>query len=51
MPGYSVELGVWAGAAGDSFITAVCDALDRCDRAVALFSIGYFERSRYTTEE
>ena len=27
------------------------DALDRCDRVVALFSAAYFDRSRYTTEE
>src|SRR5215813_2467290 len=27
------------------------DALDRCDRVVALFSAAYFERDRYTTEE
>ena len=27
------------------------DALDRCDRVVALVSSAYFDRSRYTTEE
>jgi Tetratricopeptide repeat/NB-ARC domain/TIR domain len=32
-------------------VTALSDALDRCDRVVALFSTAYFERSRYTTEE
>jgi hypothetical protein len=38
-------------ASGQNFITAMSDALDRCDRVVALFSTAYFERERYTTEE
>ena len=32
-------------------MTAISDALDRCDRVVALFSAAYFDRSRYTIEE
>jgi hypothetical protein len=49
--GYTVELDVWDWAAGQNFITAMSDALDRCDRVLALFSAAYFERERYTTEE
>jgi len=49
--GYAVELDVWDWAAGRNFVTAISDALDRCDRVVALFSAAYFDRSRYTTEE
>jgi tetratricopeptide (TPR) repeat protein len=49
--GYTVELGVWDWAAGQNVVTAMSDALERCDRVVALFSAAYFDRSRYTTEE
>ena len=49
--GYTVELDVWDWAAGRNFMIAISDALDRCDRVVALFSAAYFDRSRYTTEE
>jgi hypothetical protein len=49
--GYSVELDVWDWAAGRNFVTAMSDALERCDRLVALFSTEYFDRARYTTEE
>ena len=49
--GYTVELDVWDWAAGQNFVTAMSDALERADRVVALFSPAYFERSRYTTEE
>ena len=49
--GYTVELDVWDWAAGQNFVTAMSDALDRCDRVVALFSVAYFDRDRYTTEE
>jgi hypothetical protein len=49
--GYAVELDVWDWAAGLNFATAISDALERCDRVVALFSAAYFDRSRYTTEE
>src|SRR4029077_3689145 len=49
--GYSVELDVWDWAAGQNFVTAMSDALERADRVVALFSAAYFERERYTTEE
>ena len=49
--GYSVELDVWDWAAGRNFVTAMNDALEGCDRVVALFSAAYFDRPRYTTEE
>jgi TIR domain/Tetratricopeptide repeat/NB-ARC domain len=49
--GYTVVLDVWDWAAGQNFMTAISDALDRCDRVVALFSAAYFDRSRYTREE
>ena len=49
--GYRVELDVWDWAAGRNFVLAMSDALERCDRVVALFSAAYFERDRYTTEE
>jgi hypothetical protein len=49
--GYTVELDVWDWTAGRNFVTAISDALDRCDRVVALFSAAYFDRSRYTTQE
>ena len=48
---YTVELDVWDWAAGRNFVTAISDALERCDRVVALFSTAYFDRDRYTTEE
>lgn len=49
--GYTVELDVWDWAAGQNFVVKMSDALDRCNRVVALFSSSYFDRSRYTTEE
>jgi hypothetical protein len=49
--GYTVELDVWDWAVGQNFVTAMSDALERCDRVVALLSAAYFDRSRYTTEE
>src|SRR5712692_6215153 len=49
--GYTVELDVWDWAAGRNFVTAMSDALDRCDRVLALVSSAYFDRSRYTTNE
>ncbi len=49
--GYTVELDVWDWAAGQNFVTAMSDALERADRVVALFSSAYFERDRYTAEE
>jgi len=49
--GYTAELDVWDWAAGRNFVTAMSDALGRCDRMVALFSGAYFDRSRYTTDE
>ena len=49
--GYTVELDVWDWAAGQNFIAAISDALDRCDRVVTLWSAEYFAQSQYTTEE
>jgi len=49
--GYTVELDVWDWATGQNFMMLISDALDRCDRVVALFSAAYFDRSRYTREE
>ena len=49
--GYRVELDVWDWGAGQNFIAAMSDALDRCDRVIALFSESYFDRSRYTEQE
>jgi hypothetical protein len=49
--GTLIELDLWDWAAGRNFLTAMSDALDRCDRVVALFSAAYFDRSRYATEE
>ena len=49
--GYTVELDVWDWAAGQNFVTAISDALGRCDRVVALLSAAYFDRGRYTAEE
>jgi hypothetical protein len=49
--GYTVELDVWDWAAGRNFMLAMSNALERCDRVVALFSAAYFDRSRYTAEE
>ena len=48
---YTVELDVWDWPVGRNFVTAMSDALDRCDRVVALLSTAYVDRSRYTTEE
>jgi tetratricopeptide (TPR) repeat protein len=48
---YTVELDVWDWAAGHNFVIAISDALERCERVVALFSSAYFDRDRYTTEE
>jgi hypothetical protein len=49
--GYTVELDVWDWAPGQNFVLAMSDALARCDRMVALFSVAYFERDRYTSDE
>jgi tetratricopeptide (TPR) repeat protein len=49
--GYTVELDLWDWAAGQNFITKISDALDGCERVVALWSMEYFTRARYTTEE
>jgi len=49
--GYRVELDVWDWAAGRNVVTAMSDALDGCDRVLALLSPAYFDRSRYTTDE
>jgi hypothetical protein len=49
--GHTFELDVWDWAAGQNFITNISDALDRCDRVVALWSVEYFNPHRYTTQE
>jgi len=49
--GYTVELDVWDWPVGRNFVTAMSDALDGCDRVVALVSAAYVDRSRYTREE
>jgi TIR domain/Tetratricopeptide repeat/NB-ARC domain len=49
--GYTVELDTWDWSPGQNFVTAMSDALARCERVLALFSAAYFERPRYTTEE
>ena len=49
--GYAVELDVWDWPAGQNFVTAISDALDRYARVVALFSAAYVDRSRYNTIE
>jgi hypothetical protein len=48
---YALRIDHLPSAPGSNFITAMSDALDRCDRVVALFSAAYFDRPRYTTEE
>jgi tetratricopeptide (TPR) repeat protein len=49
--GYEVELDVWDWAAGTNFVTAINEALERCERLLALFSPAYFDSSRYTPLE
>jgi hypothetical protein len=49
--GYTVELDVWDWSAGQNFVTAMSDAMDRADRVIAIWSEAYFDRSRYTTHE
>jgi hypothetical protein len=49
--GYTVELDLRNRAAGRNFVTTISDALERCDRVVALLSTAYFGRRRYTTGE
>ena len=41
--GYKVELDVWDWAAGQNFIAKISDALDHCDRVVALWSAEYLQ--------
>jgi hypothetical protein len=48
---YAVRLDVWDWAAGQNLITEMSDALGKADRVVALFSLAYFDQSRYTTQE
>ena len=49
--GFSVELDMWDWSAGDDFVLRINDALERCNRMVALWSAAYFERLRFTTLE
>src|SRR5579875_799355 len=49
--GYTVELDTLHWQVGRNFVMAMSDALDHCDRVVALLSAAYFERNRYTMDE
>ncbi|WFE33181.1 FxSxx-COOH system tetratricopeptide repeat protein [Micromonospora sp. WMMD975] len=49
--GYTVELDVWDWATGANFVLCINDALARADRVLALFSVAYFERERFTIDE
>ncbi len=42
--GYTVELDVWAWAAGTNFVEAMRAALDRADRVLAVYTDAYFTR-------
>ena len=44
--GYTVELDMRDWAVGRNFITAISDALERCDQVVALLCTACFGRSR-----
>jgi tetratricopeptide (TPR) repeat protein len=49
--GYSVELDVWDWAAGSNAVLNMNDALSRAGRVLALYSVAYFERHRFTVDE
>src|SRR5829696_5823538 len=49
--GYSVELDVWDWAAGSNFVLNMNDALGRAGRILALYSVAYFQRERFTGAE
>lgn len=49
--GYSVELDVRHWTPGAGFQAVMRSALERCDRAVMLFSAAYFDRLLFTAEE
>ncbi|MFG3579021.1 FxSxx-COOH system tetratricopeptide repeat protein [Micromonospora chersina] len=49
--GYRVELDLWDWEFGANVIEKIRDALQRCERTLALFSEAYFEPERHTTIE
>ncbi|MET0416422.1 MAG: FxSxx-COOH system tetratricopeptide repeat protein [Actinoplanes sp.] len=49
--GYTVELDVWDWAVGSNAVLAMNDALARARRVLALYSVAYFERERFTGDE
>jgi len=49
--GYAVELDVWDWPVGRNFALAMSDALDGCDRVVALVSAAYGRPRRFRTAE
>jgi hypothetical protein len=49
--GYTVELDCWDWAAGENFVTRMHHALDTAGRVVVLFSLAYFDETRYTAHE
>jgi hypothetical protein len=49
--GYTVELDAWEWAAGQNFITAMSDALQRADQVIAFFSTAYFNRIGQASDE
>ncbi len=49
--GYKVILDDWHFPPGSSIVTKMNEALEHCDRIVALYSTAYFENSRYTWDE
>ncbi|MBL7261349.1 FxSxx-COOH system tetratricopeptide repeat protein [Paractinoplanes lichenicola] len=49
--GMSVELTAWDWSAGDNFVLRMNDALGRADCVLALYSMAYFARDRFTNDE
>ncbi|MET0417032.1 MAG: toll/interleukin-1 receptor domain-containing protein, partial [Actinoplanes sp.] len=49
--GYTVELDVWDWSVGSNAVLAMNDALARARRVLALYSVAYFERERFTGDE
>jgi hypothetical protein len=49
--GYTVELDVWDWATGSNAVLNMNDALGRARRVLALYSVAYFDRQRFTVDE
>jgi hypothetical protein len=49
--GYTVELDVWEWAAGDDFVAAMQNALQRADRVLAIYSAAYFTKPYAQAEQ